>query len=73
MEENVHKAVKVFFSNSSFEMIYNVSLAKALDAEANEFPLKYLCQIRVNCKIFNLLHLMYTGGTKMGTTKKGCW
>lgn len=33
---NVQKAVKMFFSNSSFEMIYNEALANALDADANE-------------------------------------
>ena len=36
MEVNVQKAVKLFFSNSSFEMIYNEALANALDAGANE-------------------------------------
>lgn len=36
MEVNVRKAVKMFFSNSSFEMIYNEALANALDAGANE-------------------------------------
>lgn len=36
MEVNVQKAIKMFFSNSSFEMIYNEALANALDAGANE-------------------------------------
>ena len=36
MEVNVQKAVKMFFSNSSFEMIYNEAVANALDAGANE-------------------------------------
>ena len=36
MEVNVQKAVKMFFSNSSFEMIYSEALANALDADANE-------------------------------------
>ncbi|MBO7578105.1 MAG: sensor histidine kinase [Prevotella sp.] len=36
MEVNIQKAVKMFFSNSSFEMIYNEALANALDADANE-------------------------------------
>lgn len=36
MEVNVQKAVKMFFSNSSFEMIYNEALANALDAGANK-------------------------------------
>lgn len=40
MEVNVQKAVKIFFSNSSFEMIYNEALANALDAEANEVSIK---------------------------------
>lgn len=36
MEVNVQKAVKMFFSNSSFEMIYSEAFANALDAGANE-------------------------------------
>ena len=40
MEVNVKKAVKMFFSNSSFEMIYNEALANALDAEATEVHIK---------------------------------
>lgn len=36
MEVNVQKAVKMFFSNSSFEMIYSEALANALDADASE-------------------------------------
>lgn len=36
MEVNVQKAVKIFFSNSSFEMIYSEAFANALDADANE-------------------------------------
>ena len=36
MEVNVQKAVKIFFSNSSFEMIYSEALANALDADASE-------------------------------------
>lgn len=40
MEVNVQKAVKMFFSNSSFEMIYNEALANALDAEANNIVIK---------------------------------
>lgn len=36
MEVNVQKAVKMFFSNSSFEMIYSEAFANALDADANE-------------------------------------
>lgn len=36
MEVNIQKAVKMFFSNSSFEMIYSEALANALDAGANE-------------------------------------
>lgn len=45
MEVNVQKAVKMFFSNSSFEMIYNEALANALDAGANE--------IRINISLPN--------------------
>lgn len=40
MEVNVKKAVKMFFSNSSFEMIYYEALANALDAEATEVRIK---------------------------------
>lgn len=40
MEVNIQKAVKMFFSNSSFEMIYNEALANALDAGANEIFIK---------------------------------
>lgn len=40
MEVNIQKAVKMFFSNSSFEMIYNEALANALDAGANEISIK---------------------------------
>lgn len=36
MEVNIQKAVKMFFSNSSFEMIYSEAFANALDADANE-------------------------------------
>lgn len=45
MEVNVQKAVKMFFSNSSFEMIYNEALANALDAGANE--------IRINISLLD--------------------
>ena len=37
MEVNVKSAVKMFFSKSSFEMIYVEALANALDAGATEF------------------------------------
>lgn len=37
MEVNVKSAVKMFFSRSSFEMIYIEAFANALDAEATEF------------------------------------
>lgn len=40
MQVNINKAVKMFFSNSSFEMIYNEALANALDAEANVVSIK---------------------------------
>ena len=36
MEVNVQKAVKMFFSNSSFEMIYIEALANALDGKPVE-------------------------------------
>ena len=35
MEVNIKKAVKMFFSSSSFEMIYFEAIANALDAEAD--------------------------------------
>ena len=40
MQVNVNKAVKMFFSSSSFEMIYNEALANALDAGATEVSIK---------------------------------
>lgn len=40
MEVNVNKAVKMFFSSSSFEMIYNEALANALDADATEVSIR---------------------------------
>ena len=45
MEVNVQKAVKMFFSNSSFEMIYSEAFANALDAGANE--------IRINISLLD--------------------
>lgn len=40
MQVNVNKAVKMFFSSSSFEMIYNEALANALDAGATDISIK---------------------------------
>ena len=37
MEVNVKKAIKIFFSKSSFEMIYFEAFANAIDAGATEF------------------------------------
>ena len=37
MEVNIKQALKIFFSKSSFEMIYFEALANALDADATEF------------------------------------
>lgn len=37
MEVNVKQALKMFFSKSSFEMIYFEAFANALDAHATEF------------------------------------
>ena len=37
MDVNVKRAVKLFFSKSSFEMIYFEAFANALDAGATEF------------------------------------
>lgn len=39
MEVNIKKAIKVFFSKSSFEMIYFEAFANALDAGATEFSI----------------------------------
>ncbi|MBD5505627.1 MAG: hypothetical protein HDR09_18275 [Lachnospiraceae bacterium] len=39
MEVEVKKAVQIFFSNASFEMIYMEAFANALDAGANEFKI----------------------------------
>lgn len=40
MDVNVKRAVKMFFSKSSFEMIYFEAFANALDADATEFNIK---------------------------------
>ena len=40
MEVNISKAVKMFFSNSSFEMIYDEAVANALDAEATDISIR---------------------------------
>ena len=37
MDVNVKRAVKMFFSKSSFEMIYFEAFANAVDAGATEF------------------------------------
>ena len=37
MEVNIKQALKVFFSKSSFEMIYFEAFANALDAGATDF------------------------------------
>ena len=37
MEVNIKQALKMFFSKSSFEMIYLKTFANALDADATEF------------------------------------
>ena len=37
MEVNIKQALKIFFSKSSFEMIYFEAFANALDADATEF------------------------------------
>lgn len=42
MEVNIRKALKVFFSKSSFEMIYFEAFANALDAGATEFNI-HIC------------------------------
>ena len=40
MQVNVQKAVTMFLSSSSFEMIYSEAFANALDAGANEIRIK---------------------------------
>lgn len=37
MEVNIRQALKIFFSKSSFEMIYFEAFANALDADATDF------------------------------------
>lgn len=39
MEVNISQAIRVFFNNSSFEMIFFEAFADALDAEATEFSI----------------------------------
>ena len=39
MEVNISQAIRVFFNNSSFEMIFFEAFANALDAEATEFSI----------------------------------
>ncbi|MCM1141345.1 MAG: ATP-binding protein, partial [Muribaculum sp.] len=39
MEVNVKQAIKIFFSKSSFEMIFMEAFANALDANATEFKI----------------------------------
>ena len=39
MEVNIKKAVKMFFSKSSFEMIYFEAIANALDANATQIDI----------------------------------
>lgn len=52
MQVNINKAVKMFFSSSSFEMVYNEALANALDAGANEISIKI--QLPKSTEISNL-------------------
>lgn len=40
MEIEVKKAIEIFFSNASFEMIYLEAFANALDAGADEFKIE---------------------------------
>ena len=40
MEVNIKQALKIFFSKSSFEMIYFEAFANALDANATEFNIE---------------------------------
>jgi hypothetical protein len=54
MEVNIKQAIKMFFSNSSFEMIYSEAFANALDAVATTFDIdinidsmKDLCNLTI--------------------------
>jgi hypothetical protein len=54
MEVNIQQAIKMFFSNSSFEMIYSEAFANALDADATQFSIdinvgtmKDLCNLTI--------------------------
>lgn len=54
MEIEVKKAVQIFFSNASFEMIYLEAFANALDAGADEFKIE-ICANSTNPSDLNSL------------------
>ena len=54
MEIEVKKAVQIFFSNASFEMIYLEAFANALDAGADEFKIE-ICANSTNPADLNSL------------------
>jgi hypothetical protein len=54
MEIEVKKAVQIFFSNASFEMIYLEAFANALDADADEFKIE-ICANSTNPADLNSL------------------
>lgn len=54
MEIEVKKAVQIFFSNASFEMIYLEAFANALDAGADEFKIE-ICADSTNPSDLNTL------------------
>ena len=56
MEVNIKKAVKMFFSSSSFEMIYFEAIANALDAGASAIDIK-IRRTRDNNKTIQLQNL----------------
>ncbi len=44
MEVNIKQALKMFFSKSSFEMIYFEAFANALDADAYRIQYQYIIE-----------------------------
>ena len=54
MEVDVKKAVKIFFSKSSFEMVYFEAIANALDADATEINITISYEVKKGKSIENL-------------------
>lgn len=58
MEIEVKKAIEIFFSNASFEMIYLEAFANALDAGADEFKIE-ICTNSTNPSDLNSLTIKF--------------